>query len=184
MSTVFLTNDEFEVRKINNANLLCTNIKGVAVILFYSTKCTHCHDLIPIFKQLPTLFSGCQFGMANIDLCRNAIALSKTTIDPITYVPYIVFYANKRPIIKYSGPHNINEICKFISEVSRTLTAQNFFQDQKGAEQHQNAEPKIPAFSIGIPCGMTRHKGDETKQCDDDVCYLADNEAYNGVAKR
>lgn len=179
MSTVFLGNDDFEVRKINNANMLCTNIKGIAVIMFYSTRCSYCQNLIPIFKMLPRTISGCQFGIANVDICKNVIAMSKTTIDPITYVPYIVFYANRRPIIKYSGPHSLQDISKFITEVARTLNAQKFFENQQSDSSSQSTEKTIPAYSIALPCSTPRHKGDETKQCDDDVCYLEDSHAYS-----
>ena len=180
MSTIFLENGDFEVKKINGSSMLCTNMKGIAVVMFYSTQCSHCHNLIPIFKQLPRAVSGCQFGMANIDLCRDVITLSKETIDPITYVPYIVFYANRRPIMKYSGPHNINEIVKFVTDVAATLKTRNFFQEQKDGETSDPSSLKksIPAFTIGVPCEMSRHKGDEAKQCEDDVCYLSDITAY------
>lgn len=178
MSTLFLTNDDFEVRKINNSSMLCTNIKGIVVVMFYSNKCTHCHTLIPIFKQLYKLVSGCQFGMADIGVCKNAISASKSTIDPITYVPYIVFYANKRPIIKYNGPHNINDLCKFITDVSKSLVSQSFFNDPSGSGADGAEHAPKNGHMYGMPCQASRYNSDESASCDGGVCYLSEKDAY------
>jgi thioredoxin-like negative regulator of GroEL len=176
MSTIiFLTGDDFSVQKINNADYLCSNIKGVSVILFYSTRCGYCQSLIPIFKRLPHVIPNCQFCMVNIDLHKSIVEKSKATIDPIKYVPYIVFYANHRPIIKYSGPHDIEKISKFVSDVSKTLSVQSFYkQDNASQKKEQN---EIPAYTIGLPYKPS-HKNDETHICQDGICYLQDLDAY------
>lgn len=181
MSTIFLTNEDFYIEQINASKLLFTNIRGVSVVMFYSTKCVHCQSLIPIFKTLPRMIPNCQFGMVNIDLYKQVIAMSRETIDPIKFVPYIVFYANKRPIIKYSGPHNLNEIVRFVTEVSKTLSSQQFFQKetQKGEKKSpQKDEVRIPEYTTGIPCTAGHHKNDETHISNDDICYVTDLEAY------
>jgi hypothetical protein len=179
MSTIiFLTGEDFSVQRINNADYLCSNIKGISVKLFYSTRCGHCQDLIPIFKRLPRVIPNCQFCMINIDLHKSVIEKSRATIDPIKYVPYIVFYANNRPIIKYSGPHNIETISKFVSDVSKTLSVQNFFKQEESSAQKKE-DPVIPAYTIGIPYQpSTSHKNDETHICQDGICYLQDLDAY------
>jgi thioredoxin-like negative regulator of GroEL len=172
MSTIiFLTNEDFSVQKINNANYLCSNIKGISVVMFYSTRCGYCQELIPTFKKLPRVIPNCQFAMVNIDLHKAPVELSKQTIDPIKYVPYIVFYANRRPIIKYSGPYQIDKISKFVSDVSKTLTVQNFFtQDQTPKAKK---EEEIPAYTLGRPYNAETHKrNDETFICKEGVCYL------------
>ena len=180
MSTIFLTNEDFSIEQVNASKLLFTNIKGISVIMFYSTKCAHCHSLIPIFKTLPRMIPNCQFGMVNIDLNKGVIAMSRDTIDPIKFVPYIVFYANRRPIIKYSGPHNINEIARFVTEVSRTLASQQFFhQEATNDKAPQKETPRIPEYTTGIPCSSTQHRNDETHITGDDICYVSDTDAYN-----
>lgn len=180
MSTIFLTTDDFSVEQINASKLLFTNIRGISVVMFYSTKCVHCQSLIPIFKTLPRMIPNCQFGMVNIDLNKGVIAMSKETIDPIKFVPYIVFYANRRPIIKYSGPHNLAEIARFVTEVSRTLASQQFFQKEtaQGVKQGEKEEPKIPEYTIGLPCSGVQHRNDETHINSDDVCYVSELDAY------
>ena len=179
MSTIiFLTNDDFSVQVINNVKYLCSNIKGISVLLFYSTRCGYCQDLIPTFKKLPRVIPNCQFAIVNIDLNKQVIEMSKQTIDPIKYVPYIVFYANRRPIIKYSGPYHIEKISKFVTDVSRTLSVQNFFTQEQDTKK-QKPEKEIPAFTIGHPYSASTHKrNDETFICNDGVCYLEDLDAY------
>ena len=178
MSTIiFLTGDDFSVQRLNNADYLCSNIKGISVNLFYSTRCGYCQDLIPIFKRLPRVIPNCQFCMINIDLHKSVIEKSKLTIDPIKYVPYIVFYANQRPIIKYSGPHDIDKISKFVSDVSKTLSVQNFFKQEP--EHKEKEASKIPDYTIGIPCpSSASSRNDETQICKDGVCYLHELDAY------
>ena len=179
MSTIFLTNEDFFLEQVNTSKLLFTNVRGIAVIMFYSTKCVHCQSLIPIFKSLPRMIQNCQFGMVNIDLYKQVVAMSRESIDPIKFVPYIVFYANKRPIIKYSGPHKLNEIARFISEVSRTLATQQFFQKEATeGKKIQKEEPRIPEYTTGIPCSTEHYKNDETHISNDDVCYVTDTDAY------
>jgi thioredoxin-like negative regulator of GroEL len=180
MSTIFLTSEDFSVEQVNASRLLFTNIRGISVVMFYSTKCVHCQTLIPIFKTLPRMIPNCQFGMVNIDLQKSVIAMSRETIDPIKFVPYIVFYANRRPIIKYSGPHNLNEIARFVTEVSRTLSSQQFFtqeaeQKSAGAQKQERA---IPEYTTGFPCSTEHHKNDETHISQDDICYVTDLDAY------
>jgi thioredoxin-like negative regulator of GroEL len=174
MSTIiFLTNEDFSVQKINNANYLCSNIKGISVVMFYSTRCGYCQDLIPTFKKLPRVIPNCQFAMVNIDLHKAPVELSKQTIDPIKYVPYIVFYANRRPIIKYSGPYQIDKISKFVSDVSKTLTVQNFFTQDQTQKSDASKTPEIPAYTIGQPAETSAHRRlDEVFICKDGVCYL------------
>lgn len=180
MSIIFLTADDFLVQEIGRSKLLMTNIKGISVVMFYSTQCKHCHTLLPIFKSLPRMIPNCQFAAANIDLHPRIIAMSRTTIDPISHVPYLVFYANRRPIIKYSGRSDINSIAKFISDVSKSLASQNFFTQTSSAHgQKQVEERAIPAYTTGFPCSSASHKGDETRICHDDVCYLTDADAYS-----
>lgn len=178
MSTIiFLTGDDFTVQRLNNADYLCSNIKGISVKLFYSTRCGFCQDIIPIFKRLARIMPNCQFCMINIDLHKSVIENSKLTIDPIKYVPYIVLYANQRPIIKYSGPHTIDKISKFVSDVSKTLSVQKFFKQEE--EVKSKEAPIIPAYTIGIPCSSsTARKNDETRICKDGICYLHELDAY------
>ena len=126
--------------------------------------------MLPIFRQLPGSIGGCQFGIVNVTLNKNCIRLSKDTIAPITYVPYIVLYINGRPFMKYMGPHNADEIKRFILEVAqKTESRQKFSEEHQNQIQENHRDVNIPAYTIGIPL----------YGCEDGECtYLNFTEAY------
>jgi hypothetical protein len=164
---LFLTSDDFQLQRGSKGNILCTNIQGFSLVLFYSTQCSHCQTLIPIFKRLPGSVGGCQFGMINVSHNRQCVMASRETIAPIKEVPYIVLYVNGKPYMRYQGPHDAKEIGRFIVEVARKVQAnQSFNRD----DQRVKEDPKggIPAYTIGKPLHGP----------DDKVCYLEFNDAY------
>ena len=155
---LYLTAEDFDVYKGKKDNLLCTNIRGYHIVLFYSTVCIHCKTLIPIFKNLPGTVGNCQFAMVNVGLNKNIVLMSNDTISPIKYVPLIIFYVDGKPFMKYNGPNDIGEIRRFIFEVTQKLGAKKFYEETTAKHEE---ESKIPEYTIGIP-----------KTCEDGVCYL------------
>jgi hypothetical protein len=90
--------------------------------------------------------------------------MSKNTIAPVTYVPYIVLYINGRPFMVYKGPSESEEIRRFVIEVANNVQKKQQFSKEK-VKQDDNGG--IPAYTIGRPvCG------------DDKVCYLNFGTAY------
>jgi len=163
---LFLTTDDFQIQRGSKGNIMCTNIQGFSLILFYSTQCEHCQSLIPIFKRLPGSVGGCQFGMINVSHNKQCVIMSRQTIAPINVVPYIVLYINGKPYMRYNGPHDQREIGRFIVEVSQKV--QNKDNITKDENVKQDPRGGIPAYTIGRPlCGP-----------DDKVCYLDFNDAY------
>ena len=161
---LFLSTEDFNIAKGTKGNILCTGIPGFSLILFYSTQCEHCHKLIPIFKKLPGSIGGCKFGMINVSTNKQCVVLSRNTITPITYVPYIILYINGRPFMKYQGPYDINEIQKFVFEVSQKIQNKQKLDSDKIKE---NVRGGIPEYTIGHPL-----YGKEK------VCYLDFDDAY------
>ena len=92
--------------------------------------------------------------------------LSKTTISPITYVPNLVLYISGRPFMKYNGPHDMENIRRFVIEVAQKIQSKQKFSAENVKEEIRG---KIPEFSIGHPV-----YGDP----DDMRTYLEFNEAY------
>lgn len=147
---LFLNTNDFAIQKGSKGNIMCNGIPGFSLILFYSTHCVHCQNLIPIFKRLPGTIGGCQFGMINVSANKQCISMSKNTIAPITYVPYIILYFNGKPYMVYKGPYDANELKKFIIEVAGNLQKKQKFteapkQPQKGGKK------SIPDYTVGIP---------------------------------
>jgi hypothetical protein len=169
---LFLSSEDFTINKGTKGNILCHSIPGFSLILFYSTQCEHCQKLIPIFKKLPGTIGGCQFGMVNVSANKSCIKMSKDTIAPITYVPYIVLYINGRPFMRYSGPNEVGEIRRFVFEVAQKVNSK-----QKFSEEQVKEEPRgetIPAYTIGIPL-----YGDNEERT-----YLEFDEAYTSEKKK
>ena len=161
---LFLSSEDFVLQRGVKGNLMCHGIPGFSLILFYSTQCVHCQNLIPIFKRLPGSIGGCQFGMINVSTNKEVVSMSQNTITPIKYVPYIVFYVDGKPFITYKGPAQENEIRKFILEVANKLQKKQSFSKEK-VKVEKN---EVPAYCMGKPvCG------------DDQVCYLDFGNAYN-----
>lgn len=91
--------------------------------------------------------------------------MSKGTIAPITYVPYIVLYVNGVPFMSYKGPHDLTEIKRFVFEVGQSVQSKTQFVNpnvKKGIRE------SIPEYTIGRPL-----YGE-----DDKVCYLEFGTAY------
>jgi len=165
---LYLTAEDFNIREGMKGCMLCTNIRGYSVLLIYSTACEYCKDLLPVFKHLPGTVGNCQFAMINVSVNRNVVLMSKDTMVPITYVPYILFYVDGKPFMKYSGANDINEIKRFIFEVTRKLGAKKFYEETTAKHETEN---KIPEYTIGTPkSGNTKSVGDMI--CEDGVCYL------------
>jgi thiol-disulfide isomerase/thioredoxin len=160
---LFLSSEDFTISKGTKGNILCTSIPGFSLILFYSTQCSHCQKLIPVFKRLPGSIGGCQFGMINVSSNKTCVQMSKDTVAPITYVPYIILFVNGRPLLRYNGPHDLVEIKRFVVEVAQKIQNKQKFSEKVV----QDPRGGIPAYTIGHPlCGQ------------DDVCYLEFDEAY------
>lgn len=161
---LFLTSDDFTINKGNKGNILCHNIPGFTLILFYSTQCVHCKNLIPIFKRLPGTIGGCQFGMINVSVNKKVVHSSSKTIAPIEYVPYIVLYIQGKPFMRYNGPHDSGEIRRFVIEVANKVQSKQKFTQ----ETDDNSKKVIPEYCVGVPlCGT-----------DNNICYLDFNDAY------
>lgn len=169
---LFLTTDDFQLVQGTKSKIMTHNTRGFSLILFYSTQCVHCKDLIPIFKQLPGKVGGCQFGMINISQNKQVIMMSRDTTASIEVVPYIILYINGKPYMRYQGPNKIEEISRFIVEVaqkiqSKSANTETNLQQQNNAKKPQ-VNNQIPAYTIGKPLiGQ-----------DEDVCYLEFDLAY------
>lgn len=163
-SLIFLSDEDFSIQQGKKGTILCNNLSGVSLVLFFSKQCPHCGDIFPIFKQLSQNINGCQFSLLNISTYFKVAMMSRDTISPITHVPFIVLYVNGRPFMKYNGPKTYNEISNFITEVLSRIQSKKNFTNVK--IEH---EEDIPEFSVGIPFNMV---------CEGEQCYLTFGEAY------
>lgn len=164
---LFLDSDEFNIQKGLKGDILCHQIPGFSLVLFYSTFCGHCQNLLPIFKKLPGTIGGCQFGVVNVSINKRCVEMSQRTVTPIKYVPYILFYINGKPFMNYKGPQEEEEIRRFVLEVANNVHKKQQFSSEKVKESQEDG---LPAYSIGKPI-----------QGNDKVCYLDFVKAYPGI---
>tara|TARA_A100001011_G_scaffold394642_1_gene487544 strand:- start:14047 stop:14634 length:588 start_codon:yes stop_codon:yes gene_type:complete len=169
---LFLSSEDFHISEGSKGAIMCTAIPGFCLILFYSTQCKYCQDLIPIYKTLPGNIGGCQFGMINVSQNKKCILMSKNTIAPITVVPYLILYINGKPYMRYQGPHEASEISRFVMEISKKIQQKPNFKttiENKPNTIKKNKKSKIPEFTIGYPI------------CGDEKCYLEFEGAYGNL---
>jgi hypothetical protein len=162
---LFLSADDFTIGNGVKGSILCHNIPSFSLILFYSKKCAHCKTLLPIFLSLPGTIIGCQFGMLNVSANKQVVAMARETVAPIEYVPYIFLYVNGRPYMRYNGPRDLQEIQKFVYEVTKNIQNKQVFSKDKVKETKGGRG--IPEYCLGHPL-----YGDEK------VCYLTEKTAY------
>ena len=161
---IFLTTNDFHLENGQKGILLSNKISGFSLVLFYSTQCKYCVKLIPSFRKLPGIISGCQFGMVNISKNKDLIQKASRSITPIEYVPYLILYSNGKPFMRYDGQHDIQSIKNFIMDINNKLKHKRQFSNDA---QVKNNKKKIPSYTIGNPLYGV-----------DERSYLEFNDAY------
>jgi len=179
-----LTYKDFFIADGTRGKILCTKVKGICLVMFFSPACDYCKHFLPSFDKLSKTLNGCMFAIMNVNQNKPIIGMSKNTIIPITYVPYILLYVDGKPFMRYDGPKDENEIKRFIFEITRKFSIQNKFASQKQVPNQKiqidknttidaRQENEIPAYTIGIP------KTGGAKQ----VCYFNYDEAYSNTTQ-
>jgi thioredoxin-like negative regulator of GroEL len=164
VALLFLDNGDFEIKPTQEGDVLHTKLSGFSLILFYSTQCTHCKTLVPVFKQLPTAIGGCQFAMMNVSNNKETVLSSQKTITPIKYVPLVMLHIDGKPVSQHTGEHTIEAISDFVIE------ATNKFAETKEDIQVSTPSNDIPAYSIARPANKKGNK-----------CYLNCTDAYCSI---
>jgi len=187
MSFFYLASDDFFPGKTEQGDILCNRIPGFSLILFYSTRCDKCRVVFPIFRDLPKTIIGCAIGVINVSKNKSCVNMSKETITPIRYVPYMVLYLDGVPLMVYAGRYDRKEIAQFVYEISSEVQRkrQRIAQESKRAQKQiginryhsvlQKHERKGHGCTGGIPV-----YGEEN----DDVCYLVARTAYSKLSNR
>lgn len=162
----FLKANNFRVGA--DKSLLSDITSGYSLVLFYSTKCPHCATAQHIFKYLSDTVIGCDFAMINIDENRAIIQTCKQSVLPIEYVPLLVFFANGKAYMMYSGPLKEGNIRQFIEQVATAY-----------AEEYKNSSEQRTLIEDFEGCSM------DDQKCKDDYvkrqrgCYVTMKEAYS-----
>lgn len=189
MSTLLFLGDEdffLSTGKTGN-NILCTRVNKPVLVLFYSRQCIYCKKLVPIFKKMPQLLGHTMFAMVNVGQVKETIQKSTSTKTSIEFVPYIIYYINNKPYLRYKGPPELENIKTFCEEVHSTIRSKNFFSAPATTNRGNNQQMYYPdpqvqdveshppkEYCIGNPL-----YGDD----EEDKCYLNFDAAYDDELK-
>lgn len=139
MNLFYLTPKDFNMahNPTLRCNIMCTRVPHISVVLFYTERCAICVQLLPIFKYMPNMVRGCQFGLVSLDQHRQLYQASQNTNTPITHVPTIILYNNGVPFASYKGRLDVNDLRDFIIAQARYIEQQSSFQDARATNAHQ-----------------------------------------------
>jgi thioredoxin-like negative regulator of GroEL len=134
---LYLGDDDFKIKQGDKGYVLGLTYesKGLTLVLFYSTECPYCINLINKFKQLPSRVNGCSFGMVNVNRNMSVVERSKNTIASISYVPDVILYVNGVPYVRYDGAHTIENIQEFIFDIHKKINPTSFIRPNEFAAQ-------------------------------------------------
>lgn len=165
---VYLTPENYSV---NQSEELCNNLRGYSFVFFTSARCSYCKDVYPAFVRLSETIQGCVFGVMNVEQNNNAVVqISKRSKTPLEYVPYIILYANGRPLSQYV--HDENNPQANLERMKTFLVQQTTRKQTADGATSAVAAAVIPPYSIGIP--KNRASSAKLKK----VCYLSYDTAY------
>lgn len=149
-SLMYLQSSNFGVDQTKHGPAICTSIKGISVVLFYSqTRCQYSPAALQEFKKIVGTVNGVMFCVINIDNNMDVVRLSRKTETPIDGVPYIMLYENGVPVQIYPETYTFTAeaMRQFATMVStslikmRTQTQQQ--QQSKPQQSQQPHQPKI-----------------------------------------
>lgn len=166
---VYLDDNDFSIKEGKHGPVLCHNITGFSLVMFYSPRCKHSESLLPVFKGLPSSIGGCKCILVNVSQFSNIVRKSRATIDPIEHVPYIILYVDGRPWMRYDGPHTESDIRTFVFKIEKTFDRKRKFATSQPIVTPDTSKD-IPEYSLGIPKSRSQSK------------YLAWDSAYGGDA--
>lgn len=166
---IFLRGQDFYNDQGSKGKILCNNQKGLCLVLFHAdaSQCAHCEETIPEFKKLPYRMPGVKFALCNVNKDRDIVKLSAGTNTSLEYVPYLVLYANGRPIMRYDGERKLQSMLEFLTDVVNRLQNQKSFSENKNVR----VESDVTTYQTGKEYNL---------HCDPDrgICYLQQGEAY------
>jgi len=173
-SLIFLSEQDFSIQQGKKGKLLCNNLSGISLVLFFSKQCKHCVSLYPIFERLPQHIPGCQFALLNVSTNPSVARMSQETILPLTHVPFLILFVNGKPFLRYNGEKSLNALANFVSEVLNRIQTQTTKNFTNNSTLVVDDDMEIPAFSVGLPYNIL---------CEGETCYLKFGDAYKNQGR-
>jgi thiol-disulfide isomerase/thioredoxin len=168
---MFINSREFVLK---DRDLVKRNDHGFTFVFFFTPDCVYCDDVKPAFIHLSKVIKGCNFFFCDVsDGYLPAISAQSKT--PITYVPFVLLFANGQIIGQFfpdedNPANNTARMSAFIK-----TTTDQYVQRISGAGSKQTPEPEPdrPPYAFGIPYNRSSRR----------VCKLY-SDAYTQPATR
>jgi thiol-disulfide isomerase/thioredoxin len=160
-----LSDVDFATRRGKKGNLLCSNVQGISLLLYYTSSCPHCKRLFPIFKSLSKKINQCRFALINLDTYPTVAEASHQTLAPITAVPYVALYVNGKPFVKYTSSFDEDTLGRFVASVIKSLGGEGGRTDLSNVTVSN--EEVVEMIGGVIPFNIV---------CDGELCYLTSRE--------
>jgi thioredoxin-like negative regulator of GroEL len=151
MGLMYLQSSNFGVDQTKHGQAICTSIKGISVVLFYSpTKCQYSPAALQEFKRVAGTVNGVLLCVVNIDNNMDIVRQSRKTQTPIDGVPYIMLYENGAPVQIYpeSYPFTADSIRQFIVTVSTNLVKMRTQAQQVSTARARPSAPQQKSGTI------------------------------------
>lgn len=167
---MFINSREFVIK---DRNMVKHNDHGFTFVFFFTPDCVYCNDVKPAFVHLSKVIRGCNFFFC--DVSDNYLpSISTHSKTPITYVPFLLLFANGQVIGQYfpdedNPANNVQRMADFI----KTTTSQYVKKNVSGGSVSTVTEPEKPVYSYGIPYNRSARR----------VCKLY-NDAYTQPVKK
>lgn len=173
---IFLSKDDFHLAQGKTGELLYLDVPNLCFTLFFHEQCSHCSDFLGVFSKLQPKIPFCRFALINFatDDNRDVYEMSKQTICPIKYVPFLVLYIHNKPTMVYEGERNAQEITKFLTEVYKRY--QSLTNSGNGGSGGIVAKSTENIYKNGIiPYNILI--------CDKDSCFIGpSNKSNSGIS--
>jgi thioredoxin-like negative regulator of GroEL len=174
----FLDNSHFEV---GQGGELTVAMKGYALVLFYSSQCEHCGEMMEKFSELNDTVNGCSFAQVNLDNNKPLIAKVNKSNVKLEYVPFVVLFANSSPYMIYSGPVATPDLRRFILEVTNAYAKE--FEQNKHKKNGGNKKTDISKIDDSVGCKIDDEKCRTKTSAKFNSCYVSMAEAYSNKKK-
>jgi len=128
-----------------------------------------------VFTRTNMVIDGCTFAMCNVEEEKGLVSMCAESNCAITYVPYIVFFANKKAYMVYGGGATNKELVEFIVEVSKAYRDEF---DSGGKFDMKTLADKVTSDSCAVADSECL---DNMANRNLDTCYVSMAEAYGAA---
>jgi thioredoxin-like negative regulator of GroEL len=132
----------------------------IGVVMYTWHNCTHCTELEPIMKKMPSMVPSMSFYVVDIGENSTPTQMSADTILPLTYVPQIIVYINGRPFMRFSGTRNESSLRQFLAQVQHAVNVSMPFHTP-GQQQQTTTISSMPQQ---VPQQQQQHQQGPSQQ--------------------